>query len=120
MEILATRLSGWTVVSPPRTPDRGVMREELFREFRFLSFAEAIRFMVLVARGCDLLDHHPRWENEYRVVRVFLSTWEGGVPGISARDIRLAGYFDRMFGNFPGRHEPAEGSKEAPSPQVGD
>jgi pterin-4a-carbinolamine dehydratase len=50
-------------------------RKELFREYKFGSFQEAIRFMREVSTGCDIADHHPRWENIYRTLRVYLTTW---------------------------------------------
>ena len=104
-EILRTQLSSWTRVESPLPDDPSVMREELYRLLRFRSFADAIGFMALVAPGCDRLDHHPRWENVYREVRVYLSTWDGGVPGVSGRDVRLAQFFDRMFAGFTGAEE---------------
>jgi pterin-4a-carbinolamine dehydratase len=104
-EVLRTQLTLWTRVESPLPEDPSVMREELYRVLRFRSFADAIGFMALVAPGCDRLDHHPRWENVYRDVRVYLSTWDGGVPGVSGRDVRLAQYFDRMFAEFAGAEE---------------
>jgi pterin-4a-carbinolamine dehydratase len=98
---LSTELVKWKrKVSPlPEDPDR--VRIELFREYRFKSFREAIGFMSQVAPGCDIAIHHPRWENVWKTVRVYLSTWDIG-HRISDRDIQLARYFDRAYSEYAG------------------
>lgn len=108
VSFLQVQLPLWTLLKSPLPENPEVIREELFRELRFRSFLEAIGFMSLVAPGCDALDHHPRWENAYRVIRVYLSTWDEGLHSVSDRDIRLAEYFDQMYAAFPGRAEPDE------------
>lgn len=57
--------------------------------------------MTQVAQGCDIAMHHPRWENIWKTVRVYLTTWDIG-HRISDRDIQLARYFDRAYVEFPG------------------
>ena len=94
--ILAGDLKGWKKVISPLPEDASKMRVELFREYRFQSFQDAIRFMVQVAPGCDIAQHHPRWENLWKSLRVYLSTWDIGHK-ISDRDIQLARYFDRAY-----------------------
>jgi pterin-4a-carbinolamine dehydratase len=98
---LTTELVRWKKkVSPlPEDPDR--VRVELYREYRFKTFREAIGFMAQVAPGCDIAIHHPRWENVWKTVRVYLSTWDIG-HRISDRDIQLARYFDHAYGEYPG------------------
>jgi pterin-4a-carbinolamine dehydratase len=71
-------------------------RVEIFREYEFPSFQAAVRFMVQVAPGCDIAMHHPRWENIWKTLRVFLTTWDIG-HRISDRDFQLARYFDRAY-----------------------
>ena len=58
--------------------------------------------MSQVAKGCDIANHHPRWENLWKTLRVFLTTWNIGHK-ISDRDIQLAKYFDSAYAEFPGR-----------------
>lgn len=99
--ILETTLPDWKKVVSPLPEDPSEVRIELFREFRFKSFQEAIRFMEQVAPGCDIAMHHPRWENIWKTIRVFLSTWDIN-HRISDRDIQLARYFDRAYTDFPG------------------
>lgn len=92
-------LSQWRkVVSPlPEKPD--TVRTELFREYKFKNFRDAIRFMSEVAPGCDIAIHHPRWENIWATLRVYLTTWDIGHL-ISDRDIQLAKYFDTAYSDF--------------------
>ena len=35
-------------------------------------------FMAKIAAFCIDINHHPRWENIYRTVRINLSTWDTG------------------------------------------
>jgi pterin-4a-carbinolamine dehydratase len=92
-------LSRWRkVVSPlPDNPD--TVRTELFREYKFKNFRDAIRFMSEVAPGCDIANHHPRWENIYATLKVYLTTWDIG-HRISDRDIQLAKYFETAYSEF--------------------
>jgi len=111
--VLRSELPYWTAVRSQLLDKPRVTREELFREFVFRKFADAIRFMEQVAAGCDSGNHHPRWENIFKVLRVYLSTWDGGLHRISDRDVQLAQYFDRAYKTFPGaaRLKPTGGGK---------
>jgi pterin-4a-carbinolamine dehydratase len=40
--------------------------------------------------------HHPRWENQWRTVTVYLSTWDIGYR-VSALDIALARTLDALY-----------------------
>jgi len=60
--------------------------------------------MYEVAPGCDIAVHHPRWENIWKSLRVYLTTWDIG-QRLTDRDIQLAKYLDAAFNDFPGaRH----------------
>jgi pterin-4a-carbinolamine dehydratase len=99
---VAGPLEGWQVCSSPLPEDRNHVRIELFREYKFAAFQDAIAFMSMVAPGCDIANHHPRWENIWRTLRVYLTTWNIG-HRISDRDIQLAKYFDASYAGFAGR-----------------
>lgn len=96
---LGASLSAWErkVSALPEDPSRN--RIELFREYRFKTFLGAIEFMHEVAPGCEIALHHPRWENIWRTVRVYLSTWDIG-HRVSDRDIQLAKYLDSAYERF--------------------
>jgi pterin-4a-carbinolamine dehydratase len=99
--ILATDLSGWRKVASALPEDPKQVRVELFREYEFRSFQEAVKFMAQLAPGCDIANHHPRWENVWRIVRVYLTTWDIG-QRISDRDVQLARYFERAYSELIG------------------
>ncbi|MFY9222914.1 MAG: 4a-hydroxytetrahydrobiopterin dehydratase [Blastocatellia bacterium] len=99
-KILDTELTEWKKVVSPLPENASETRIEIFREYKFKSFQGAIRFMNQVAPGCDIAMHHPRWENIWKTIKVYLSTWDIN-HRISDRDIQLARYFDRAYADFP-------------------
>ena len=80
-------LKGWEKV-------RG--RDALSRNYRFSDFNEAFGFMTRVAIKADQMDHHPEWSNIYNNVSITLTTHDAG--GVSARDVALAKFIDRIAG----------------------
>jgi len=78
-------LSGWT------------LREDALaiqRSLRFADFNAAFGFMTRVAIEAEKADHHPEWFNVYNRVDITLTTHDAG--GLSARDVALAGFIDRL------------------------
>jgi pterin-4a-carbinolamine dehydratase len=53
-------------------------RLELRRAYRFPSFKKAMEFMQTACDPIQKATHHPRWENQWRTVVVYLSTWDIG------------------------------------------
>jgi pterin-4a-carbinolamine dehydratase len=98
---LSTNLSKWKKIVSLLPEDPTKVRVEIFRQYNFKTFRNAIEFMNQVAPGCDIALHHPRWENIWQTVRVYLTSWDIGHQ-ISDRDIQLAKYFDKAFSDFPG------------------
>lgn len=105
---LQGRLHQWQVQkrqsdTRPAGAEEGVERVQvgLYREYRFRTFQEAVAFMHETAPGCDIAIHHPVWENIWRTVRIFLTTWDIE-HRISDRDVQLAKYFERAYADFPG------------------
>ncbi|MEZ5480353.1 MAG: 4a-hydroxytetrahydrobiopterin dehydratase [Thiolinea sp.] len=102
-QILEKELPRWSRFSAPLPEKPEQVRSEISREFKFDSFQSAINFMSEVAPGCDIASHHPRWENIWKTLTVFLSTWDGELHKVTDRDVMLAKYFDRAYGEFAGR-----------------
>jgi ribonuclease HI/pterin-4a-carbinolamine dehydratase len=50
----------------------------LYKEFKFKDFQEAFSFMQAVAAEAEARQHHPRWQNEWNRVRIWLSTHDAG------------------------------------------
>jgi pterin-4a-carbinolamine dehydratase len=98
---LDTSLSHWKKVVSPLPEDSSRVRVELFRRYRFKSFLDAIAFMHQVAPRCERAMHHPRWENIWRTLNVYFTTWDIGHQ-LSDRDLQSAKAFDQVFSTFPG------------------
>jgi len=93
-------LAGWkAVVSdiPGHEPNK---RAELYRVFEFASFEDAIAFMGRAARRISEMDHHPRWENIWLTISVWLTTWDIGQKP-TALDLQLARYLEELRSTFP-------------------
>jgi ribonuclease HI len=68
----------------------------LYKQFTFINFQEAFDFMKQVAAIAEAQNHHPRWENEWNVVKIWLSTHSQGNQ-ITAKDRRLAAAIDGLI-----------------------
>lgn len=88
-------LKGWRCVSSPVPGMEHVTRSELHKVYEFPSFLEAIRFMNHTSKHIDENQHHPRWENIWRTVSVWLATWDVQFQ-ISQLDLDLAHYLDEQ------------------------
>jgi pterin-4a-carbinolamine dehydratase len=95
---LEKMIPDWSRTESPLPEDDRKRRVELHRELEFESFAAALGFMSEVGHFCDGMNHHPRWENVYRTLRVHLSTWDIG-HRVSHLDLILAAHIDRTFAN---------------------
>jgi len=82
-------LPGWRNVATPLPGKEHVIRSELHASFEFPNFNSAIKFMNAAASEINRTQHHPRWENIWRTVNVYLSTWDLQFQ-ISSLDIALA------------------------------
>ena len=99
MSAALNALPGWTTAIseiPGREP---ITRTELYRAFEFASFDDAIRFMSKAVERINEMDHHPRWENIWRTVSVWLSTWDIGFKP-SELDVALATYLQELRADF--------------------
>lgn len=67
----------------------------LYKQFNFSNFTEAFEFMTQVAQIAEKLNHHPRWENEWSVVQIWLITHEGNTK-ITDKDRELAKAIDAL------------------------
>lgn len=69
---------------------------ELYKEFEFKDFNEAFSFMQSVAAEAEERQHHPRWENEWNKVRIWLSTHDAGGK-VTEKDKSLAKVIDVIY-----------------------
>lgn len=68
----------------------------LFKQFNFENFKEAWAFMEQVAELAEESQHHPRWENEWNVVQIWLITHDAGMK-ITDKDHQMADAIDKVF-----------------------
>jgi ribonuclease HI len=68
----------------------------LYRQFNFENFKEAWAFMTKVAELAEEYQHHPRWENEWNVVQIWLITHEGDQK-ITDKDHQMAKSIDEVI-----------------------
>ena len=70
--------------------------DELYKEFRFEDFAQAFAFMQAVAAEAEKRQHHPRWENNWNTVRIWLNTHHAGNT-VTDKDRALAEAIDALY-----------------------
>lgn len=68
----------------------------LYKQFNFENFKQAWAFMTRVAELAEEYQHHPRWENEWSVVQIWLITHEGGQK-ITEKDQEMAKAIDALI-----------------------
>lgn len=83
----------------------------LYKQFNFENFKEAWAFMNKVAELAEESQHHPRWENEWSVVQIWLITHEGGQK-ITDKDHQMAAAIDALVGE-----ETAGSTQDQPPPE---
>ncbi len=102
LETALAGLPGWTVTTTDVSTARGeppLPRSELYKEYRFHTFRDATRFMAEASVAIDLGQHHPRWENIWTTVRVWLCTWDIEFHP-SSYDVKLARTLDEAYQQF--------------------
>ncbi len=77
---------------------RGGKAQQICKSYEFESFANAIDFMARASRQINKWSpsHHPRWENQWKVVNVFFSTWDVDCR-VTMLDIEAAKKFDALY-----------------------
>lgn len=67
----------------------------LYRQFEFQDFKRAFIFMQKVADEAERVNHHPKWENEWNKVAIWLYTHSE--DAITKKDHELAQAIDHIF-----------------------
>lgn len=96
LEAALVTLRGWEPVESSVPGDYPKTRQELRKVYRFGSFKKAMAFMQAAVPPVQTLQHHPRWENQWRTVTVHLTTWDIG-NRISAIDVEVAKALDGVY-----------------------
>lgn len=69
---------------------------QLYKKFTFDDFSDAISFINQVATISEELNHHPRLQNVYNTVEIWLSTHDAG-DKVTAKDKDLADKIDKVL-----------------------
>ncbi len=69
-------------------------RGEIFKQYKFATFLDAIAFIDRLAEAAEAADHHPDLENHYNRVRVALHTWAENA--VTEKDLRLAHHIEAL------------------------
>jgi len=80
----AAKLGNWTLKG-----------NDIARSFRFLDFADAMRFVNRVARLAEAANHHPDITISYNRVRLTLTTHDEG--GLTEKDFKLANKINKLM-----------------------
>lgn len=70
-------------------------KDGLYKQFIFSDFKQAFDFMALVADLAEKHQHHPRWQNEYNKVDIWLCTHDEG-NRITDKDEEMAKGIDAV------------------------
>jgi len=97
-DVLA-RLTAWEIEQRDSQRGHDGTAVELVTTLKFNSFEDAIHFMTTASRYVSRTDHHPFWENQYKDVRIRISTWDIGLR-VSAKDVRLAEYLQWLYREY--------------------
>jgi ribonuclease HI len=81
-----------------------VTNHGLYRQFNFENFKQAWLFMSHVAEIAESEQHHPRWENEWSVVQIWLISHDTEIK-ITEKDHHMADLIDQVLAekSFPRR-----------------
>ena len=67
----------------------------LTRSLMFENFRHAFSFMTAVAFVAEEHNHHPDWNNIYKVIDITL--WTHSESGVTAKDIKLAEAINALY-----------------------
>lgn len=90
----------WRILEREKPGSVGDTMRELYRIYEFSSYDDAWKFMSKVDEiGIRPYNHHPRWQNTYNRVEVWLCTFNIGHKP-SYRDLRLAKILEDTWEKF--------------------
>ncbi len=90
----------WRLVEREESTVLGGYIQEFYRVYEFPTYELAFSYMKEVsARAIERYGHHPRWQNAYNRLEVWLTTFNLGYK-VSNKDLRLARFFERIWMEF--------------------
>lgn len=106
-------LSRWHLRWTAHPWGAGGEAQEIAKSYDFASFEQAVGFMGFAAARIETWKppHHPRWENQWKVVTVAFSTWDVDCR-LTRLDLKAARAFDALVDEWRG-HQAAGGARAA-------
>lgn len=99
-DVFLNEYKQWRIIKEDKPGVPGDEMRQLYRVYEFSSYEMAWRFMVRVDElGIRPYNHHPRWQNAFNRVEVWLCTFNIGHKP-SKKDIRLAKTFESVWEEF--------------------
>ena len=97
-------LARWQLQRGPHPWGAGGQAQEIVKSYDFPSFLETIAFMADAAKEIDAWKppHHPRWENQWKVLNVSFTTWDVNCR-VTKLDIAAARKFDALVARWNAR-----------------
>lgn len=100
LEAFLNKFKHWNIVEYEKPGNPNDTIKELYRMYEFVSYDDAIDFMKKVDEyGIRPYNHHPRIQNTYNRVEIWLCTFNVGHKP-SFRDLRLAEICEDIYQNF--------------------
>lgn len=96
LEKIALEIPQWRLLKTPSRSNPIEDRIQLFRRLEFKSFRSVTKFILELNDISKILYHHPRLENMYRTLDIYLSTWALNEK-VSMKDIMFAKNVDRIY-----------------------
>jgi pterin-4a-carbinolamine dehydratase len=95
--------TGWDLNWGPHPWGIAGQAQEISKTYEFVSFPEAVGFMAYTASHIQAWKppHHPRWENQWRSLTAFFTTWDVGCR-VTKLDIKAAKDLDALYFKFIG------------------
>lgn len=90
------RFPDWKIVNSHVPGEFPKTRVELYRRYKFPTFQAAITFMKDCGPSIDRINHHPRWENVFKTISVWLTTWDIEHK-ITNLDFETAALLDNLY-----------------------
>jgi len=91
-------MSQWYLQWSPHLWGKEGLAQEIFKSYEFASFERAIAFMARASKVIDTWTppHHPRWENQWKVLNVSFTTWDVDCR-VTKLDIQAAKLMDELY-----------------------
>lgn len=93
-------IPSWTLEVNADAASPGKAQMAIHRAMEFPSFDLALQFMRDAAPFINRSNHHPRWENSFKTLGVYLTTHDAG-DTVTQLDIDLAQHLDVLYARQP-------------------